>query len=238
MTDKKLEGRVALVTGASRGIGWQVALGLAKEGAHVIAVARTSGALEELDDEIKKIGGSATLVPFDLRDFEGYGRLAASLDERWGKLDILIANAGSLGALTPLNNLEPKTWLEAMDVNLNASWMLIRTLDPLLQKSDAGRVVFVTSGAAARPIAFWGPYCVSKAALNMLGQVYAAENDKTNVCVNLINPGPMRTAMRARAFPGEDPDTLPHPREIIPLFLELADPACTRNGEIVNFQPR
>ncbi len=238
MTDKKLEGRVALVTGASRGIGWQVALGLAKEGAHVIAVARTSGALEELDDEIKKLGGSATLVPFDLRDFEGYGRLAASLDERWGKLDILIANAGSLGALTPLNNLEPKTWLEAMDVNVNASWMLIRTLDPLLQKSDAGRAVFVTSGAAVRAKAYWGPYCVSKAALNMLGQVYAAENDKTNVRVNLINPGPMRTAMRARAFPGEDPDTLPHPSEIVPLFLELADPACTRNGEIVNFQPR
>jgi len=238
MTDKKLEGRVALVTGASRGIGWQVALGLAKEGAHVIAVARTSGALEELDDEIKQLGGSATLVPFDLRDFEGYGRLAASINERWGKLDILIANAGSLGALTPLNNLEPKTWLEAMDVNVNASWMLIRTLDPLLQKSDAGRAVFVTSGAAVRAKAYWGPYCVSKAALNMLGQVYAAENDKTNVRVNLINPGPMRTAMRARAFPGEDPDTLPHPSEIVPLFLELAGPACTRNGEIVNFQPR
>jgi len=236
MTDRNLEGRVALVTGASRGIGWQVALGLAKEGAHVIAVARTSGALEELDDEIKKAGGSATLVPFDLRDFEAYGRLAKSLDERWGKLDILIANAGSLGTLTPLSNLEPKSWLEAMDVNLNASWMLIRTHDPLLQKSDAGRAVFVTSGAGARPVAYWGAYCVSKAALNMLGQVYALENDKTNVRVNLLNPGPMRTAMRARAFPGEDPETLPHPREIVPLFLELASPACTRNGEIVNFK--
>lgn len=236
MADKKLEGRVALVTGASRGIGWQVALGLAREGAHVIALARTSGALEELDDEIKKEGGSATLVPLDLRDFEAYGRLAQSIDERWGKLDILVANAGSLGILGPLNNLQPKAWLEAMDVNVNASWMLIRTLDPLLQKSDAGRAIFVTSGAAVRPIAYWGPYCVSKAALNMLAQIYAQENDKTALNVNLINPGPMRTAMRARAFPGEDPDTLAHPREIVPLFLELADPACTRNGEIVNFQ--
>jgi NAD(P)-dependent dehydrogenase (short-subunit alcohol dehydrogenase family) len=236
MADKKLEGRVALVTGASRGIGWQVALGLAREGAHVIALARTSGALEELDDEIKKEGGSATLVPLDLRDFEAYGRLAQSIDERWGRLDILVANAGSLGILGPLNNLQPKAWLEAMDVNVNASWMLIRTLDPLLQKSDAGRAIFVTSGAAARPIAYWGPYCVSKAALNMLAQIYAQENDKTALNVNLINPGPMRTAMRARAFPGEDPDTLAHPREIVPLFLELADPACTRNGEIVNFQ--
>jgi NAD(P)-dependent dehydrogenase (short-subunit alcohol dehydrogenase family) len=236
MSDKDLEGRVALVTGASRGIGWQVALGLAEAGAHVIAVARTSGALEELDDEIKKVGGSATLVPLDLRDFEAYGRLAQSIQERWGKLDILVANAGSLGVLGPLTNLEPKSWLEAMDVNLNASWMLIRTLDPLLQASDAGRVIFVTSGAGDRPIAYWGPYCVSKAALNMLGQVYAQENDKTAVRVNLINPGPMRTAMRARAFPGEDPETLPHPREIVPLFLELSSPACTRNGEIIHFQ--
>jgi len=236
MTDKKLEGRVALVTGASRGIGWQVALGLAKEGAHVIAVARTSGALEELDDEIKKLGGEATLVPLDLRDFEAYGRLAKSIDERWGKLDILVANAGALGVVTPLNQLEPKSWLEAIDVNLNASWMLIRTLDPLLQRSDAGRAIFVTSGAGDRPIAYWGAYCVSKAALNMLGEIYAAENDKTNLRVNLINPGPMRTAMRAKAFPGEDPETLPHAREIVPLFLELADPACTRNGEIVHFQ--
>ena len=236
MTDKKLEGRVALVTGASRGIGWQVALGLAKEGAHVIAVARTSGALEELDDEIKKLGGEATLVPLDLRDFEAYRRLAKSIDERWGKLDILVANAGALGVVTPLNQLEPKSWLEAIDVNLNASWMLIRTLDPLLQRSDAGRAIFVTSGAGDRPIAYWGAYCVSKAALNMLGEIYAAENDKTNLRVNLINPGPMRTAMRAKAFPGEDPETLPHAREIVPLFLELADPACTRNGEIVHFQ--
>lgn len=236
MADKKLEGRVALVTGASRGIGWQVALGLAREGAHVIAVARTSGALEELDDAIKAEGGSATLVPMDLRDFEAYGRLAASLDERWGKLDILVANAGALGVLSPLTHIEPKTWVEVMDVNVNASWMLIRALDPLLQKSGAGRAIFVTSGAGDRPLAYWGAYSVSKAALNMLGQIYAAENDKTNVRVNLINPGPMRTAMRARAFPAEDPATLPDPKEIVPLFLELADPACTRNGDIIHFQ--
>jgi len=236
MTEKKLEGRVALVTGASRGIGWQVAIGLAKEGAHVIALARTSGALEELDDEIKAVGGSATLVPMDLRDFEAYGRLTASIEERWGKLDILIANAGALGVLSPLAHIEPKTWVETMDVNVTSSWMLIRTLDPLLQKSDAGRAIFVTSGAGDRAIAYWGAYSISKAALNMMGQIYAAENEQTALCVNLINPGPMRTAMRARAFPSEDPNSLPHPSEIVPLFLELADPACTRNGEIIHFQ--
>ncbi len=236
MAVRKLEGRVALVTGASRGIGWQVALGLAREGAHVIAVARTAGALEELDDEIKAAGGTATLVPLDLRDFKAYGALAKSIDERWGKLDILVANAGALGVLSPLAHLEPKTWVEVMDINVNASWMMIRTLDPLLQKSDAGRAIFVTSGAGDRPLAYWGAYSVSKAALNMLGQIYAAENEKTNLRVNLINPGPMRTAMRAKAFPGEDTETLPHPRDIVPLFLELAGPACTLNGEIVHFR--
>ncbi len=236
MTEKKLEGRVALVTGASRGIGWAVAVALAKQGAHIIALARTSGALEELDDEIISVGGSATLVPLDLRDGEAYARLAASIEDKWGKLDILVANAGAFGVMSPLAHIQPKTWAEVMDVNLNASWMLVRALDPLLQKSDAGRVIFVTSGIADRPRANWGAYCVSKAALNALGLVYAAECQNTNVRVNLINPGAMRTAMRAQAYPGEDPNTLKHPSEIVPLFVELCDPACTRNGEIVHFQ--
>ncbi len=236
MSEKTLEGRVALVTGASRGIGWAVAVELAKQGAHVIALARTQGALEELDDEIKSVGGSATLLPLDLRDGEAYARLTEAIEGRWGKLDILVANAGALGTLSPLGHIEPKTWSEVMDVNVNASWMLIRALDPLLQKSDAGRAIFVTSGAADTFRAFWGAYSVSKAALNALGLVYAAENENTNLCVNLINPGPMRTAMRARAFPGEDPDTLPRPAEIAPLFLELSDPACKRHGEVIHFQ--
>ncbi len=236
MTDRQLDGRVALVTGASRGIGWAVSVALAKAGAHVIALARTSGALEELDDEIKSAGGSATLVPLDLRDGEAYAKLASSLEERWGKLDILVANAGALGAMSPLGHITPKDWAEVMDVNVNANWMLIRALDPLLQKSDAGRVIFVTSGAADTFRAYWGAYSVSKAALNALGLVYAAECKNTPVRVNLINPGPLRTAMRARAFPGEDPETLQRPSEIAPLFLELCDPACERHGEIIHFQ--
>lgn len=236
MSEKTLEGRVALVTGASRGIGWALSVALAEQGAHVIALARTSGALEELDDEIKSVGGSATLVPMDLRDGEAYARLRDSLDERWGKLDILIANAGSLGTLSPMSHIEPKVWSEVMDVNVNANWMLIRALDLLLQKSDAGRAIFVTSGAADNFRAYWGAYSVSKAAINAMALVYAAENEKTNLRVNLINPGPMRTAMRARAFPSEDPDTLPRPAEIAPLFLELCDPASTRHGEVIHFQ--
>ena len=236
MSEKTLEGRIALVTGASRGIGWALSLALAEQGAHVIALARTTGALEELDDAIKAKGGSATLVPMDLRDGEAYVRLRDSIAERWGKLDIMIANAGALGTLSPMGQIEPKAWTEVMDVNINASWMLIRALDPLLQKSDAGRAIFVTSGAADRPMAFWGAYSVSKAALNAMGLVYAAENENTDLRVNLINPGPMRTAMRARAFPGEDPDTLPKPAEIAPLFLELCDPTSKRHGEVIHFQ--
>lgn len=236
MSEKALKGRVALVTGASRGIGWAVSVALAKQGAHVIALARTSGALEELDDEIKSVGGNATLLPLDLRDGEAYARLTQAIEERWGKLDILVANAGVLGALSPLGHIEPKTWAEVMDVNVNASWMLIRALDPLLQKSDAGRAIFVTSGAADTFRAYWGAYSVSKAALNALALVYAAENENTNLRVNLINPGPMRTAMRARAFPGEEPETLPKPAEIAPLFLELSDPNCKRHGEVIHFQ--
>lgn len=236
MTDKPLAGRVALITGTSRGIGWSVTVGLAEAGAHVIAIARTVGALEELDDEIKGVGGTATLVPMDLRNGEAFGQLAASIEERWGKLDIMIANAALAGTISPLTHNLPKDWSAVMDVNVNATWMLIRALDPLLQKSDAGRVILVTSGAGDRPHAYMGAYAVSKAALNMMGQIYALENDKTTVNVNLINPGPMRTGMRAKAFPGEDPETLPHPREIVPLFLEYASPACTANGEIVHFQ--
>lgn len=236
MTTKPLEGRIALITGASRGIGYFTAIALAEAGAHVIAIARTVGGLEELDDAIKAKGGQATLVPMDLRDMEAYGRLAASIEERWGKLDILIANAGALGTLSPLGHIKPKDWAQVMDVNVTANWLLIRALDPLLQKSDAGRAVFVTSGASKNFRAYWGGYSVSKAALDALVHVYAAECDKTKVRVNLLNPGPMRTGMRAKAFPGEDPDTLPHPREIAPLFVELASPSETRHNEWIQFK--
>jgi NAD(P)-dependent dehydrogenase (short-subunit alcohol dehydrogenase family) len=232
---KALAGRIALVTGASRGIGRAVALELAREGAHVIAVARTVGALEELDDEIKRGGGQATLVPLDLKDGPAFPRLAGAIAERWKKLDILIGNAGVLGSLTPVTNINPKDWIDAIEVNVNANLRLIQFLDPLLKASDAGRAVFVTSGAVQKLRAYWGTYNATKAALDALIKTYAAECAATNVRVNLFNPGPTRTIMRAKAFPGEDPMTLPAPEEVAEKIVELALPAETRNGEIVQF---
>ena len=233
---KQLEGRVALVTGASRGIGRAAAKALATAGAHVILVARTVGGLEEADDEIKSIGGHATLVPLNLKDFAAIDRLGASIYERWGKLDALLGNAGQLGNLTPLSHLDPKVFQDLIDINVTANWRLIRSLDPLLRQSDAGRVLFVTSGAAVKHTAYWGGYGMSKAALESLALTYAAECAQTSVKVNLINPGAMRTAMRARAMPGEDPKTLPPPEAIAPLLVELLSPACTKNGERISFQ--
>ena len=233
----QFEDKIVLVTGASRGIGYAVSLAFAREGAHVIAVARTEGALEELDDAIKAEGGSATLVPLDLTDYEGLDRLGAAIFERWGKLDVLIGNAGDLGVISPIGHVQPKDWHKAMDVNVNANWRLLRSMDPLLRLSDAGRAVFVTSGAARKCTPFWGPYAVSKAALEALVKTYAAECASTNVRANLLSPGPMRTAMRAKAMPGEDPDTLPHPQEVARLFLEMSRPDFTENGATRRFAP-
>ncbi|MBU6443527.1 MAG: SDR family NAD(P)-dependent oxidoreductase [Alphaproteobacteria bacterium] len=231
-----LADRIVLVTGASRGIGRVCALALAKAGAHVIAVARTQGALEELDDEIRSLGGTATLVPLDLKDMPALDRLGGSIFERWGRLDGFLGNAGMLGVLTPLSHLEPKAFEQTMAVNVGANWRLIRSLDPLLRQSGAGRVVFVTSGAAQKHTPFWGIYAASKAALESLALTYAAECATTNVKVNLFNPGPLRTAMRAKAFPGEDPMTLQPPEAVVPAILDLLSPACTANGERVNFR--
>jgi NAD(P)-dependent dehydrogenase (short-subunit alcohol dehydrogenase family) len=228
--EKPLKDRVAVVTGASRGIGREIALGLAELGAHVIAVARTQGGLEEIDDEIKKAGGSATLVPLDLKDYAGIDRLGAAIFERWKKLDILVGNAGILGKLSPLGHIDPKVWDDVMAINVTANWRLIRSLDPLLQKSDAGRAVFLTSGAAWQPMAYWGPYSVSKAALEALVKTYAAELDKTNVRANLFSPGATATRMRAQAMPGEDPATLPHARDVARSMLAMAHAAFTDNG--------
>jgi NAD(P)-dependent dehydrogenase (short-subunit alcohol dehydrogenase family) len=230
-------GRIALVTGASRGIGRASAIALAKAGAHVICVARTVGGLEETDDEIQKAGGTATLVPMNLRDFEAIDRLGGSIYERWGRLDALFANAGVLGMLTPLAHLEPKTFQEVMDVNVTANWRLIRSLDPLLRLSDAGRALFVTSGAARKHMPFWGAYGLSKAALEMMVLTYAAECEGSNaIKVNLISPGPMRTAMRMKAMPGEDPDHLVKPEAMAPKVVEMLSPAFTQNGARVDFQ--
>jgi NAD(P)-dependent dehydrogenase (short-subunit alcohol dehydrogenase family) len=231
-----LSGRIALVTGASRGIGRAAAIALAKAGAHVILVARTVGGLEEADDEIQKAGGTATLVPMNLRDGDAIDRLGASIFERWGRLDAFFGNAGVLGQLTPLAHLEPKIFQEVMEVNVTANWRLIRSLDPLLRLSDAGRALFVTSGAARKHTAYWGAYSISKAALESLALTYAAECEGTKTKVNLINPGPMRTAMRRKAMPGEDPATLPVPEEMAPKIVEMLSPGFTQNGVAVNFR--
>ncbi len=231
-----LSGRVALVTGASRGIGRAAAIALAREGAHVVLVARTAGGLEEVDDEVRNAGGTATLVPLDLTDFPALDRLGASIFERWGRLDAFLGNAGVLGALTPLAHLDPKVFQQLLDVNVTANWRLIRSLDPLLRQSDAGRVLFVTSSAARKHTAYWGGYAMSKAALESLALTYAAECDNTKVRVNLLNPGPLRTAMRARAMPGEDPQTLNPPEAAAPIIVDLLSPATTRNGELISLR--
>jgi NAD(P)-dependent dehydrogenase (short-subunit alcohol dehydrogenase family) len=236
MSDLPLKGRVALVTGASRGIGRAVALGLAKAGAHVVITARSLSQLESLDDDIKAAGGAATLLQLDLKKGDRIDQLGPTLFQRWEKLDILVANAGILGPLSPLGHITEDGFLTTIDINLNANWRLIRTLDPLLKRSDAGRAVFVTSGAAKGTYAYWGPYAASKAGLEALVKSWAAELENTNVRANLINPGATRTQMRAKAFPGEDASTLPGPDELVPLFLELSSPLCQRNGEIINFR--
>ena len=230
---KRLEGRVALVTGASRGIGFAVAERLAREGAHVIAVARTVGGLEELDDLIQEAGGSATLVPLDVTDYPGIDRLGGAVAERWGRLDVLVGNAAILGGLSPVGHFSPDDWDRVFAVNVTANWRLIRSFDALLRASDAGRAMFVTSGAAHAFVPYWSAYAASKAALETMVRIYAAEMDKTGVRTNLIIPGIIRTAMRAQAFPGEDPMTLPEHASITDTFVELAEAACSRNGEVV-----
>ena len=231
---KVLDGKIALVTGASKGIGRAAAIALGAAGAHVICVARTVGALEEVDDEIRKAGGSATLVPFNLKDVAGIDRLGASIFERWGRLDALLANAGVLGVLTPITHLEPKVFDQLLDINVTANWRLIRSMDPLLRLSDAGRALFVTSGAARKHTQFWGGYAMSKAALEALALTYAAECQSTKVRVNLFNPGATRTAMRKKAMPGEDPAGLQTPEDIAPRIVELLSPSNAANGQLFN----
>ncbi len=233
-----LADRIALVTGASRGIGYATALALAKAGAHIIAVARTVGGLEELDDGIKAVGSTATLVPLDLRDYDGIDRLGLALHERFGRLDVMVGNAGILGPLSPLGHVEAKAWDEVMAVNVTANWRLICAMDQLLKFSDAGRVVFVSSGVAALALAYWGPYAISKSALEALARTYAAETATTNVRVNLFTPGPMRTRMRAQAMPGEDPMTLETPDRAAEKIVELCLPSMQESGKLYAYQKR
>jgi NAD(P)-dependent dehydrogenase (short-subunit alcohol dehydrogenase family) len=231
-----LADRIALVTGASRGIGSATALALAKAGAHIVAVARTVGGLEELDDAIKAVGGSATLVPLDLKDYDGIDRLGVALHERFGRLDVLVGNAGILGPLSPLGHVQVKAWDEVMAVNVTANWRLICAMDPLLKFSDAGRVVFLSSGVAALALAYWGPYAVSKAALETLARTYAAETVTTNVRINLFTPGPIRTRMRAQAMPGEDPMTLETPDKVAEKIVALCLPSMLESGKLYSYQ--
>jgi len=230
----RLKGRIALITGASRGLGAAAAVAFAREGAHCVLVARTVGGLEAVDDKIKALGNDgATLVPLDVTDGPGIDRLGAALHERFGKLDILLGNAAVLGTLSPIGHIDPETFEQVMAVNVTANWRLIRSLDPLLQRSDAGRAIFVTSGVSRRVIPYWSAYATSKAALDMLVGTYAAECAHTSVRVNLYNPGPTRTGMRKQAFPGENPETLQSPEAHGERLVALALPACTMNGEWV-----
>ncbi len=225
-------GRLALVTGASRGIGYHTCLALAARGMHVIAIARTKGGLEELDDAIRANGGSATLVQMDVTDYDGVDRLGDAIDKRWGKLDVLVANAGMLGGLSPLGHYEPKDFERVFAVNVTANWRLIRSLDPLLRASDAGRALFLSSGSPHSCKPFWGAYAASKAALEALARVYAAENASTNVRSVIVNPGVARTAMRAQAMPGEDPLSIAGPTVAAEAIAVLADPATSIGGMI------
>jgi len=231
-----LAGRIALVTGASRGIGEALALQLAQAGAHVVAVARTVGGLEELDDKIKAGGGSTTLVPLDMKDTDGIARLALALNERYQRLDVLVGNAGIGGPSSPLAHVEPKAWDEVLAVNLTANWHLIRTMDPLLRAAPAGRVVFITSGSAHNARAYRGPYSVSKAGLETIARTYANETATTNLRINVFSPNPTRTRMRAAIMPGEDPMTLPTPEEVARAIVPLCLPSCTESGKFYDFR--
>jgi NAD(P)-dependent dehydrogenase (short-subunit alcohol dehydrogenase family) len=233
-----LASRIALVTGASRGIGHAVARALARAGAHIVAVARTQAGLEELDDEIRKEGGNATLVPLNLTDFDGIARLGAALHERHGRLDILIGNAGVAGPSSPLGHIDLKAWNEVIAVNVSANFQLIRCMEPLLKQSGAGRAVFVTSAAASKASAYLGPYAASKAALETLARAWAQETAATSIRVNLFDPGPIRTRMRASVFPGEDPMTLDTPEQAAELVLPMCAPGWNETGKLFEYKTR
>lgn len=236
MTDtpsRRLAGRLALVTGASRGLGAAIARRFAAEGAHVILAARTVGALEELDDAVQALGGAATLVPLDLLEHDQIDALGAALYQRFGRLDILVGNAGMLGELSPIAHTEPKVWDRVLSLNLSANYRLIRSLDPLLRQSDAGRAIFVTDAAGRNAEPYWSAYAASKAALETVVRMYAGEIALTKVRANLIDPGALRTGLRAQAFPGQDPEDVPPPDAVAGRFVDLAEPDWTLNGALV-----
>jgi NAD(P)-dependent dehydrogenase (short-subunit alcohol dehydrogenase family) len=230
-------GRIALVTGASRGIGRACALALAKAGAQLIACGRSKAALEELDDEILAATGQhATLIPFDITDNDAFDRLSSALFERFGRIDVVVHAAAISGTLTPVTHHEPKDFDKIVSVNLGATWRLLRALEPLLRQSAAGRAIFLTTGdSVTQGRAFWGPYGATKAAIETLVRAWADEIEITPIRAAIVSPGAMRTRMRAAAYPGEDPMTLPLPVEITPLILELADAGRIPPAETVHF---
>jgi NAD(P)-dependent dehydrogenase (short-subunit alcohol dehydrogenase family) len=232
----RLDGRIALITGASRGIGAAVAKRFAAEGAHLILTARTVGGLEEVDDAVQAVGGTATLIPADLLEMDQIDQMGGAIHERFGRLDILVGNAASLGILSPIAHVQPSVWEETLALNVTVNYRLIRSFDPLLRLSEAGRAIFVSAATAQNARPYWGAYSASKAAMEALVRTYAGEVTKTNVRANIINPGGVRTAMRAQAFPGEDPDTLKTPEEITETFVALTESSCEKNGEIINAQ--
>jgi NAD(P)-dependent dehydrogenase (short-subunit alcohol dehydrogenase family) len=228
-----LDGAVALVTGASRGIGAAAAIELARHGARVVLTARTQGALEETDDTIRAIGGEASLLPLDLKEDALIDAIGPTLFQRFGRLDILIHNAGALGRLTPVSHILPDDWATVVAVNLSASWRLIRTTEPLLRQAPAGRAVFVTESRAREPRAYWGAMGATKAGMEHLVLTWAQELATTRVRVNLFDPGPVATRMRMQAFPGEDKSVLPAPEAVAPALAALCLPAEERNGALV-----
>lgn len=227
----RLEGRLALITGASRGFGAAIAERFAEEGAKLILVARTTGGLEEVDDRVRAAGSEATLVPQDLTKWEAIDELGGALAQRFGHLDILVGNAAELGPLSPLAHTDPKTFERSIDLLAITNYRLIRSFDPLLRASSAGRAIFVTSDVAKTPKAYWGAYAAGKAALEAMVMTYAAETANTPIRVNLLDPGPMRTRLRGKAYPGENKDTLPLPKECADPVVDLADVTCEHHGE-------
>jgi NAD(P)-dependent dehydrogenase (short-subunit alcohol dehydrogenase family) len=233
LTQQRLKDRIALITGASRGLGRAVALAYVREGAHVLLLSRSLTTLGRVDDDIKAAGGTASLIPLDLADGPAIDALGPSLYERFGKLDVFVGSAAMLGALSPLPHIASAHWDKVLAVNLTANWRLIRTLDPLLRRSDAGRAIFVTSSVARSGRAYWAPYSISKAGLEALAKTYADETTGTPIKVNLIDPGAMATRMRAEAYPGEDQATLPAPEAVTDIFVELAMAETEITGEIL-----
>ncbi|GGF87223.1 oxidoreductase [Azorhizobium oxalatiphilum] len=238
MTERPFADKIAVVTGATRGVGEAVAVALAAGGAHVVALGRTEGALEELDDKIVAAGGTSTLVPMDVTDYDAIDRLGAALYERYGHLDVFVGNAGFLGPLTPMRDVELKDWDKAVNINLTANYRFIRSFDPLLRMATSGRAVLVSSGAAHKDRAYWGPYAITKAGLEVMGRTWAAETVTTPLKINLFNPGPIRTRMRAKAFPGEDPMTLPTPEEAAEAIVALCRTDFMETGKLYDFPTR